>query len=221
MGTHPIFESDFDCLTEPAPDDMSRRPPPDIAGMTSLKIDNLSYRTDAESLRRTFGKFGEIGDVYIPKDKHGESRGFAFVRFYDKRDAGDAIDDLAGKDLDGREIRVDYARHERPALDRRRGGDRDRRRSRSRSRDRRRRRSRSDSRDRRRRRSPSRDRSRSSRGRDDRRDRKRSRSRSQSRSGSRDRRSKSRDANEKKRSRSRSAEKKRSRSRSRSRSGSR
>merc|ERR1712010_378094 len=196
MGTHPIFESDFDCLTEPAPDDMSRRPPPDIAGMTSLKIDNLSYRTDAESLRRTFGKFGEIGDVYIPKDKHGESRGFAFVRFYDKRDAGDAIDDLAGKDLDGREIRVDYARHERPALDRRRGGDRDRRRSRSRSRSR-------------------------SRGRDDRRDRKRSRSRSQSRSGSRDRRSKSRDANEKKRSRSRSAEKKRSRSRSRSRSGSR
>merc|ERR1712004_613258 len=146
MGTHPIFESDFDCLTEllePAPDDMSRRPPPDIAGMTSLKIDNLSYRTDAESLRRTFGKFGEIGDVYIPKDKHGESRGFAFVRFYDKRDAGDAIDDLAGKDLDGREIRVDYARHERPALDRRRGGDRDRRRSRSRSRDRRRSRSRS------------------------------------------------------------------------------
>merc|ERR1712037_39278 len=214
MGTHPIFESDFDCLTEllePAPDDMSRRPPPDIAGMTSLKIDNLSYRTDAESLRRTFGKFGESGDVYIPKDKHGESRGFAFVRFYDKRDAGDAIDDLAGKDLDGREIRVDYARHERPALDRRRGGDRDRRR-----------RSRSDSRDRRRRRSPSRSRSRSrSRGRDDRRDRKRSRSRSQSRSGSRGRRSKSRDANEKKRSRSRSAEKKRSRSRSRSRSGSR
>merc|ERR1712051_138157 len=184
MGTHPIFESDFDCLTEPAPDDMSRRPPPDIAGMTSLKIDNLSYRTDAESLRRTFGKFGEIGDVYIPKDKHGESRGFAFVRFYDKRDAGDAIDDLAGKDLDGREIRVDYARHERPALDRRRGGDRDRRRSRSRSRDRRRSRSRS---------------------RGDRRRR--------SRSDSRDRRSKSRDANEKKRSRSRSAEKKRSRSR--------
>merc|ERR1712127_898542 len=197
MGTHPIFESDFDCLTEllePAPDDMSRRPPPDIGGMTSLKIDNLSYRTDAESLRRTFSKFGDIGDVYIPKDKHGESRGFAFVRFHDKRDAGDAIEDLAGKEMDGREIRVDYARHERPALDRRRGGDRDRRRSRSRSRDNRRR-SRSRSRDRRR----------------------RSRSGNRSRSGSRDRRSKSRDANEKKRSRSRSAEKKASRSRSGSR----
>merc|ERR1712127_419589 len=175
------------------PDDMSRRPPPDIGGMTSLKIDNLSYRTDAESLRRTFSKFGEIGDVYIPKDKHGESRGFAFVRFHDKRDAGDAIDDLAGKELDGREIRLDYARHERPALDRRRGGNRDRRRSRSRSRERRRR-SRSDSRDRRRRRSASRSRSRSrSRGRDDRQERKRARSESRSRSGSRDRRSKSRE----------------------------
>ena len=72
----PFFPPDFPVwrlfeLLEPAPADMSRRPPPDIGGMTSLKIDNLSYRTDAESLRRTFSKFGDIGDVYIPKDKHG------------------------------------------------------------------------------------------------------------------------------------------------------
>ena len=63
---------------------MSGRPPPNIDGMTSLKIDNLSYRTDSESLRRKFEKYGDIGDVYVPKDKYGESRGFAFVRFYDK-----------------------------------------------------------------------------------------------------------------------------------------
>ena len=43
-----------------------------------------------------------------------ESRGFAFVRFYDKRDAEDAIDGMDGKDLDGRELRVDIARHDRP-----------------------------------------------------------------------------------------------------------
>ena len=63
---------------------MSGRPPPNIDGMTSLKIDNLSYRTDSESLRRKFEKYGEIGDIYVPKDKYGESRGFAFVRFFDK-----------------------------------------------------------------------------------------------------------------------------------------
>ncbi|CAG5106714.1 Oidioi.mRNA.OKI2018_I69.chr1.g2968.t2.cds [Oikopleura dioica] len=111
---------------------MSGRPPPNISGMTSLKIDNLSYRTDSESLRRKFSKYGEIGDVYIPKDKYGESRGFAFVRFHDKRDAGDAIDQLDGRDIDGREIRVDYARHERPSFDKWRGSRRDRSRSRSR-----------------------------------------------------------------------------------------
>ena len=98
---------------------MAGRPPPNIAGMVSLKIDNLSYRTDGETLRRKFGKYGDIGDVYIPKDKYGgdsqylmsfqelifcisESRGFAFVRYYSKRDAGDAIDALDGRDVDGR-----------------------------------------------------------------------------------------------------------------------
>ena len=48
---------------------MTGRPPPDIHGMVSLKIDNLSYRTDSETLRRKFGKYGDIGDIYIPKDR--------------------------------------------------------------------------------------------------------------------------------------------------------
>merc|ERR1711868_276843 len=174
MGTHPIFESDFDCLTERKSLSnlrvMAGRPPPNISGMISLKIDNLSYRTDSETLRRKFGRYGDIGDVYIPKDKYGESRGFAFVRFYSKRDAGDAIDAFDGRDLDGREVRVDYARHERPPVDKWRRGrsrsrSRSRRRSRSRSYGRRRRsrsrRSRSRSYDRRRRRSYSRSVSRS------------------------------------------------------------
>ena len=48
---------------------MAGRPPPNVSGMISLKIDNLSYRTDTETLRRKFGKYGDIGDVYIPKDR--------------------------------------------------------------------------------------------------------------------------------------------------------
>merc|ERR1712142_1352269 len=156
MGTHPIFESDFDCLTERKSlsnlRTMAGRPPPNISGMVSLKIDNLSYRTETETLRRKFGRYGDIGDVYIPKDKYGESRGFAFVRYYSKRDAGDAIDAFDGRDLDGREVRVDYARHDRPPVERwsRRGRSRSRSRSRRRSRSYgRRRRSRSRSRSRR------------------------------------------------------------------------
>lgn len=57
------------------------RGPPDIKGMSSLKVDNLTYRTTPEDLRRCFEKYGDIGDIYIPRDRFSrESRGFAFVR---------------------------------------------------------------------------------------------------------------------------------------------
>ncbi|XP_038632918.1 serine/arginine-rich splicing factor 2-like [Scyliorhinus canicula] len=174
------------------------RMPPDIEGMTSLKVDNLTYRTSPETLKRVFEKYGKVGDVYIPRDRFTrESRGFAFVRFHDKRDAEDAIDAMDGAVLDGRELRVQMARYGRPAESHRRGGSSRRyggaygRRS-SRS-PRRRRRSRT--------RSRTRSRSRYSRS--------RSRSYSRSRSPS------------KSRSVERSKSKSKSRSRSRSRSGSR
>ena len=32
--------------------------PPDIEGMTSLKVDNLTYRTTPEDVRRAFNKYG-------------------------------------------------------------------------------------------------------------------------------------------------------------------
>ncbi|XP_050440706.1 serine/arginine-rich splicing factor 2 [Adelges cooleyi] len=135
------------------------RPPPRIEGMVSLKVDNLTYRTTPEDLRRVFERCGEVGDIYIPRDRFTrESRGFAFVRFYDKRDAEDALDAMDGRMLDGRELRVQMARYGRPTSPYRR----------------RRRRSRSP-----RRRSYSRSRSRG------RRSRSYSRSRSRSRSGSR------------------------------------
>ncbi|KYO31218.1 serine/arginine-rich splicing factor 2 [Alligator mississippiensis] len=82
------------------------RPPPDVEGMTSLKVDNLTYRTSPDTLRRVFEKYGRVGDVYIPRDRYTkESRGFAFVRFHDKRDAEDAMDAMDGAVLDGRELR--------------------------------------------------------------------------------------------------------------------
>lgn len=92
------------------------RGPPDIEGMTSLKVDNLTYRTTMDDLERYFKKYGEIGDIYIPRDQNTrESRGFAFVRFYEERHADDAMDSMDGKVIDGREIRVALARYGRPS----------------------------------------------------------------------------------------------------------
>ena len=100
------------------------RRPPSTQGMTSLKVDNLTYRTTPEDLERVFEKYGDVGDVYIPRDPFSrESRGFAFVRFYDKRDAEDAMDSMDGAILDGRELRVQEAKYGRPSESHhRRGG---------------------------------------------------------------------------------------------------
>lgn len=117
--------------------------------MISLKVDNLTYRTTPDDLRRVFERCGEVGDIYIPRDRHTrESRGFAFVRFFDKRDAQDALDAMDGRMLDGRELRVQMARYGRPTSPQRGGGGGGGRRygggrERGRSRDRHRRRSRS------------------------------------------------------------------------------
>ncbi|XP_013399253.1 serine/arginine-rich splicing factor 2 isoform X2 [Lingula anatina] len=98
------------------------RPPQNVDDMASLKVDNLTYRTTPEDLRRSFEKYGDVGDVYIPRDRFTrESRGFAFVRFYDKRDAEDAMDAMDGAIMDGRELRVQMARYGRPAEPRRGG----------------------------------------------------------------------------------------------------
>ncbi|GMT14776.1 hypothetical protein PFISCL1PPCAC_6073, partial [Pristionchus fissidentatus] len=178
---------------------MARRPPPEIEGLTSLKVDNISYNTSPNDLRRLFDKYGEIGDIHIPRDRYNrQSRGFGFVRFYSRRDAEYAQDRTDGKFIDGREIRVSIAKYDRPQEETSRGGrggGRGRSRSRSRSPYERRRsrtrsppsRSRSNSRGRTRsrytlhNRDKSRSRSASPKRDDDRRSRSRSRSRSNSR----------------------------------------
>lgn len=60
-----------------------------------------------------------------------------FFRFYDKRDAEDALEAMDGRILDGRELRVQMARYGRPTSPQRsRNNGRHDRRRRSRSRDR-------------------------------------------------------------------------------------
>lgn len=55
---------------------------------TSLLVRNISYRVTTTEIRSLMEKHGEVRDVYIPLDHHsGRSRGFAFVEFFDARDA--------------------------------------------------------------------------------------------------------------------------------------
>lgn len=90
--------------------DFRGRPPPNINHLHSIMVFNISYRTRKEDLSSEFGEYGEIADVYIPRDRDGESRGFGFVRFYERRDAEDALSS-DGKMLDGRRIGVQLAKY--------------------------------------------------------------------------------------------------------------
>ena len=82
-----------------------------------LFIGGLAWATTDESLRAAFEQFGEVTDSKVITDRDtGRSRGFGFVTFAQSEDAQAAMENMDGKDLDGRAIRVNEAH------DRRGGG---------------------------------------------------------------------------------------------------
>ncbi|KAM1819711.1 hypothetical protein ACFX15_001268 [Malus domestica] len=73
----------------------------------SLLVRNIPLDCRAEELRDSFERYGEVRDVYIPKDYHtGEPRGFAFIQFVDSYEAAEAQYHMNGKIFAGREISV-------------------------------------------------------------------------------------------------------------------
>ena len=57
---------------------------------------------------------GHFLHLMVSDYETAESRGFAFVRFYDVRDAEDAMLALNGRKFDGRPLRIQFARYGRP-----------------------------------------------------------------------------------------------------------
>ncbi|XP_027335882.1 serine/arginine-rich SC35-like splicing factor SCL30A [Abrus precatorius] len=81
---------------------------------TSLLVRNLRHDCRPEDLRRPFGQFGPLKDIYLPKDYYtGEPRGFGFVQYVDPADAADAKYHMDGQILLGRELTVVFAEENR------------------------------------------------------------------------------------------------------------
>eukprot|EP00967_Tisochrysis_lutea_P152836 scaffold300343_cov28-Tisochrysis_lutea.AAC.3 len=60
-------------------------------------IGGLPFGADEAQIRADFGKYGEIEDVYLPRERETDKlRGFGFVTFKDARDAQDASDQMSG-----------------------------------------------------------------------------------------------------------------------------
>lgn len=73
--------------------------PKETMNYHSLKISNLDKKTTDAEIKEIFEKYGEVGVVYCPKPIHVNLRtkdsnsGYAFVRFIDRRDLNNALDD--------------------------------------------------------------------------------------------------------------------------------
>ena len=76
-----------------------------------LYLGNLDYNTDETRLRDEFSRYGSVTDVFLPVDRDsGRVRGFGFVTLSTRSAAQKAIEDMDGKELDGRTIRVNESR---------------------------------------------------------------------------------------------------------------
>jgi RNA recognition motif-containing protein len=80
--------------------------------MTNLYVGNLPWTTTETELKDLFSQHGEVNSTNIIQDREtGRSRGFGFVEM--DQGADDAVQNLNGHDLNGRNIKVNIAKPKR------------------------------------------------------------------------------------------------------------
>src|SRR6202007_3324848 len=81
------------------------------ASMKSLFVGNLSFQTTENELNDLYKPFGQVARVNLVKDREtGRARGFAFVEMPNDDEAAKAIAGLDGKQVGGRNLKVNEAR---------------------------------------------------------------------------------------------------------------
>ena len=77
----------------------------------NLYVGNLSYDMSEENLRSEFAEYGEVQSAKIITDRDtGRSRGFGFVEMNSDGEGKKAMEELNGKDFEGRQLVVNEAR---------------------------------------------------------------------------------------------------------------
>jgi nucleolin len=75
-----------------------------------LFVRNIGYDTTQEGLAEYFAKYGDVEESKIVTDKNtGKSRGFGFLKFYEKRSAYNAMKDADNIVVDGRNLQIRYS----------------------------------------------------------------------------------------------------------------
>ena len=76
-----------------------------------LYVGNLSFSTSENDLQDLFGQFGAVESCRVITDRDtGRSRGFGFVEFSSEAEGRAAIDQMNGKQVDGRALTVNEAK---------------------------------------------------------------------------------------------------------------
>ena len=82
-----------------------------ILVIMNIYVGNLSYSTTESELRDLFGQFGFVSKTNIISDRDtGRSKGFGFVEMENAEEGEQAIRELDGKDLGGRNLKINEAR---------------------------------------------------------------------------------------------------------------
>uniref|UniRef100_A0A8C1X7P0 Poly(A) binding protein, cytoplasmic 1a n=1 Tax=Cyprinus carpio TaxID=7962 RepID=A0A8C1X7P0_CYPCA len=76
---------------------------------TNVYIKNFGEDMDDEKLKEIFSKFGPALSIRVMTDDGGKSRGFGFVSFERHEDAQKAVDEMNGKELNGKQVYVGRA----------------------------------------------------------------------------------------------------------------
>uniref|UniRef100_A0A3Q3MG28 Polyadenylate-binding protein n=1 Tax=Mastacembelus armatus TaxID=205130 RepID=A0A3Q3MG28_9TELE len=76
---------------------------------TNVYIKNFGDDMDDEKLKELFSKYGNAMSIRVMTDDSGKSRGFGFVSFERHEDAQKAVDEMNGKELNGKLIYVGRA----------------------------------------------------------------------------------------------------------------
>ena len=76
-----------------------------------LYVGNLSFNTSEQGLTEIFSEIGAVNSVNVIEDREtGRSRGFGFVEMASEADGKNAIAQLDGKEIDGRNLKVNEAK---------------------------------------------------------------------------------------------------------------
>ena len=76
-----------------------------------LFVGGLPFSTSDDRLREVFAQAGKVESAVVVTDRGtGRSRGFGFVEMSTSEEADQAVAELNGKDLDGRQLKVERAK---------------------------------------------------------------------------------------------------------------